>query len=253
MPNVARIYDYLLGGKDNYAADRLAAMRLMSVVPDVALACRHNREFLKRAVKFLVRQEGIRQFVDIGTGLPTRGNVHEIARDINQDTRVLYVDNDPVVISHAQALLADAPTVVAINRDLRSPREIIGHPACQALIDLDKPVAILLVAILHFIPDEAGSYGIVDELKAAMPSGSYLVISHATGDDVPAEVADQIREVYSRANAPAAPRTREGIARFFDGLEMIPPGLVDACAWPSRGEEPEPGRTIFFAGIGRKP
>ncbi len=253
VPNVARIYDYLLGGKDNFSSDRLAAMELMRVVPDVVMACRHNRQFLKRAVQFLARQKGMRQFIDIGTGLPTQGNVHEIARDINPDTRVLYVDNDAVVVSHAQALLADAPTVVAINRDLRSPREIIGHPACQALIDLDKPVAVLLVAILHFIPDDDGPYGIVEELKAAMPSGSYLVISHATGDDVPAEVADQVRELYSRANAPAAPRTREGIMHFFDGLEMIPPGLVDVCAWPSRGKGPELERTIFFAGVGRKP
>jgi len=253
VPNVARIYDYLLGGKDNYASDRLAAMELMRAVPDVVMACRHNREFLKRAVQFLTRQKGIRQFIDIGTGLPTQGNVHEIARDINQDTRVLYVDNDPVVVSHAQALLADAPTVVAINRDLQSPREIIGHPACQALIDLDKPVAILLIAVLHFIPDDASPYGIVAELKAAMPSGSYLVISHATGDEVPAEVTDKVREVYSRANAPAAPRTREEIMRFFDGLEMIPPGLVDVCAWPGRDGKPEPERTIFFAGAGRKP
>ena len=169
VPNVARIYDYLLGGKDNYASDRLAAMELTRVVPDIVTACRHNRQFLKRAVQFLARQKGIRQFIDIGTGLPTQGNVHEIARDVNRDARVLYVDNDAVVVSHAQALLADAPTVVAINRDLRSPREIIDHAACQALIDLDKPVAVLLVAILHFIPDDADPYGIVEELKAAMP------------------------------------------------------------------------------------
>jgi hypothetical protein len=253
VPNVARIYDYLLGGKDNFASDRQAAMELMSAVPNIVMVCRHNRQFLKRAVRFLAGQKGIRQFIDIGTGLPAQGNVHEIARDIDPDTRVLYVDNDAVVVSHAQALLADAPTVVAINRDLRSPRGIIGHPACQELIDLDKPVAILLIAILHFIPDDADPCGIVGELKAAMPSGSYLVISHATGDEVPAEVTDQARELYSRANAPAAPRTREGIMRFFDGLKMTGPGLVDVSAWPTSARNPDLERTIFLAGAGRKP
>jgi hypothetical protein len=253
VPNVARIYDYLLGGKDNFASDRLAATELMRVVPDIAMACRHNRQFLERAVRYLAGDRSIRQFIDIGTGLPTQGNVHEVAQAMDPGARVLYVDNDPVVVSHAQALLINAPTVVAINRDLRYPHEIIGHPALQALIDLNEPVALLLVAILHFIPDGCDPYGIVDELKAAMPSGSYLVLSHATGDDVPAEVTNQVRELYSHANAPAVPRTREGIIRFFDGLEMIPPGLADVCAWPSRGEEPEPERTIFFAGVGRKP
>lgn len=253
VPNVARIYDYLLGGKDNFASDRLAAMELMRVVPDIVTVCHHNRQFLKRVVRFLTGDKHIRQFIDVGTGLPTQGNVHEVAQAIDPDARVLYVDNDPVVVSHGQALLVKSPTAVAINRDLRYPREIISHPALQALIDLNKPVALLLVAILHFIPDDCDPCGIVDELKAAMPSGSYLVLSHATGDDVPAEVTDQVRELYSRANATAAPRTREGIMRFFDGLEMIPPGLVDVCAWPRQDEGPEPERTIFFAGVGRKP
>jgi hypothetical protein len=251
VPNVARIYDYLLGGKDHYASDRQAAVELMIAIPDVVMVCRHNRRFLQRAVRFMA-EAGIRQFIDIGTGLPTQGNVHEIAQDIEQDARVLYVDNDPVVVSHAQALLVKAPTVVAINRDLRDPRQIIQHPALQALIDLDKPLAVLLVAILHFIPDDDDPYGIVEELKAAMPAGSYLAISHATGDNVPAEVTAQVREVYDRANAPAVPRTRAGIMRFFDGLEMIEPGLVNVRAWSARSTGSEPARAIFLAGMGRK-
>jgi hypothetical protein len=253
VPNVARIYDYLLGGKDNFAVDRLAASALVRVVPDIVMVCRHNRQFLERVMRFLAEEKGIRQFIDIGTGLPTQGNVHEIAQVIDPAARVLYVDNDPVVVSHAQALLVDSPTVVAINRDLRHPHEIIGHPALQALIDLDKPVAVLLIAILHFIPDEFDPYGIVDALKAAMPSGSYLVVSHATGDDVPAEVTDQVRELYSEANAPAAPRTREGIMQFFDGLEIIEPGVVNVCDWRRSAGTPRLERTIFLAGVGRKP
>lgn len=253
IANVARIYDYLLGGKDNLPVDRMAAMELMRIVPDIATVCRCNREFLKRVVRFLAGGKDISQFLDIGTGLPTQGNVHEIAQSINPDARVLYVDNDPVVVSHAQALLMNHPTAVAINRDLRNPDEIISHPALQALLDLNKPVALLLVAVLHFIPDDCDPFGIVDELKAALPSGSYLVLSHATGDEIPAGVTDQVRELYSRANAPAAPRTREEVMRFFDGLEVITPGLVAVSAWPKQGEMPELERTIFLAGVGRKP
>lgn len=252
VPNVARMYDFLLGGKDNYPSDREAAAELMKAVPDIAAVCRSNRQFLRRAVQLVAGEAGIRQFIDIGTGLPTRGSVHEIAQAVDPATRVLYIDNDPVVVRHAQALLVNAPTVVAINRDLRYPRQIMEHPALRALIDMDKPVAVLLIAILHFIPDDADPYGIVDELKAAMPAGSYLVFSHATGDNVPAEVTDQVREVYSRANAPAAPRTRAGIMRFFDGLEMTGPGLADVRAWPELAR-PEAARAIFLAGIGRKP
>ena len=153
VPNVARIYDYLLGGKDNYSADRDAAVELVRLIPDALRAAHHNRRFLQRAVRFLAADAGVRQFVDIGTGLPTQGNVHEVAQGINPGARVLYVDYDPVVISHAQALLVKNPLVVAINRDLRDPAQIITHPALQALVDLNKPVAILLVAVLHFIRD----------------------------------------------------------------------------------------------------
>jgi hypothetical protein len=252
VPNVARMYDFLLGGKEHFASDREAAAELMKAVPDIAAVCRFNREFLWRAVRFLASGAGIRQFIDIGTGLPTQGSVHEVAQAVEPATRVLYVDNDPVVVSHAQALLVNAPTVVAINKDLRYPRQIMEHPALQALIDMDKPVAVLLIAVLHFIPDNADPYGIVDELKAAMPAGSYLVLSHATGDDVPAEVTDQVRQVYSRANAPAAPRTSAEITRFFDGLELIGPGLADVRTWPDQAR-PDAARTIFLAGIGRKP
>ena len=254
VPNVARIYDYLLGGKDNYSADRDAAVELVRLIPDALRAAHHNRRFLQRAVRFLTADAGVRQFIDIGTGLPTQGNVHEVAQSINPDARVLYVDYDPVVISHAQALLVKNPLVVAINRDLRDPVQIITHPALQALIDLNKPVAILLVAVLHFIRDVDDPHEIVEELKAAMPSGSYLVVSHVTADEVPAQVYSKVRELYDRTTALATARTREEIERFFDGMEMIAPGVTDVSVWQAESTLlGEPSRTLFYGGMGRKP
>ena len=171
IPNVARIYDYLLGGKDNYSVDRESAMELVRLVPGAIAACHSNRRFLQRAVRFLANEAGVRQFIDIGAGLPTRGNVHEVAQETVPDARVSYIDYDPVVVSHAQALLATNRTVVAINRDLRQPEQIINHPALQALMDFTQPVAILLVAVLHFIADEDNPYGIVDRLKDVHATG----------------------------------------------------------------------------------
>jgi hypothetical protein len=225
----------------------------MRLVPDAMMACRFNRRFLQYAVRFLASSAGIRQFIDIGTGLPTQGNVHEVAQSVEPAARVLYVDNDPVVVSHAQALLMNAPTVVAINRDLRYPRKIIEHPALQALIDLDQPVAILLVAVLHFIGDHDDPYQIVDELKKAIPAGSYLVLSHVTSDAVSAGVSHKVQQLYDRTNAAASPRTRTGIAHFFDGLEMVDPGLVNVRSWPVRSAQSELEKTIFLGGVGRKP
>ena len=254
VPNVARIYDYLLGGKDNYSADRNAAVELVRLIPDALRAAHHNRRFLQRAVRFLTADAGVRQFIDIGAGLPTQGNVHEVAQDINPDARILYVDYDPVVISHAQALLVKNPFVVAINRDLRDPAQIIAHPALQALIDLNKPVAILLVAVLHFIRDVDEPHEIVEELKAAMPAGSYLVVSHVTADEIPAQTTAKVRELYNHATAPATPRTRAQIERFFDGMEIVAPGLTDASMWRAESTPlGETSRTLFYGGIGRKP
>jgi hypothetical protein len=254
MPNVARVYNYLIGGKDNYAADREAAEELLEAVPDAAKAANQNRAFLGRAVQFLARDAGIRQFVDIGTGLPARENVHEIAHRFARDARVLYVDNDPVVVVHAQALLADNFRTAAINRDLRKPDQILTHPALRALIDLDKPVAILLVAVLHFILDVEDPYTIVDQLKEAAAPGSYLVISHVTGDGISREFAERIRKLYENTSAPGVARSYTEVASFFDDLEMIPPGLVNASSWRTdRSLLPRrPTRTIFYAGVGRK-
>ena len=265
IPNVARIYDYLLGGKDNFAADRDAAEELLSLIPDVQTACYQNRVFLQRAVRFLAREAGIRQFIDIGTGLPTQGNVHEIAQGIAPDARVVYVDYDPVVVSHGRALLATAPTVAVINGDLRDPGKVLADPTLRKLIDFSEPVAVLLVAILHFIADDEQPYQIADTLKAAMPAASYLVLSHITGDEVPEESSRKAQSVYDRATAPVFPRSRQAIRRFLDGLETgFEPGITDVGLpqpWaPRMPGEPQPahplvleGRALIYAGVGRKP
>jgi O-methyltransferase involved in polyketide biosynthesis len=250
-PNVGRIYDYLLGGKDNYAEDREAAGQLVAAIPDVVAGARANREFLGRAVRFLAGEAGIRQFIDIGAGLPTMGNVHEVARAVAADARVAYFDIDPVVISHAQALTHALPAVSAAQGDLRDPAGILGHTDLREF-DLGKPVAILVVALLHFIPGQEHPHRALDVLKAAMAPGSYLVISHGTGDNLDDDAVKQMHEVYAEATAPAAPRAEADIARFFDGLELIEPGLCDVSAW--RAAPPgDPARTLFLGGIGRKP
>jgi trans-aconitate methyltransferase len=252
VPNVARIYDYLLGGKDNYAIDRQAAEELLEAVPDAAIAARQNRDFLRRAVRFLARDCGVHQFIDMGTGLPTRGNVHEVAQQFMPGARVLYVDNDPVVLTHAQALLANNATTVVIGRDVRDPDEILRHPALQALIDLSKPVAILLVAVLHFVSDADGAYAIVERLKEAIAPGSYLAISHVTGDGVPAEAVEKARELYENSTAPGVARTHAEVTRFFDGLELVAPGVVNVSSWRASFPARKSVRTIFYAGVGHK-
>lgn len=251
-PNVARMYDYLLSGKDNFQVDREAAKELLQAVPDASVAAWDNRQFLGQAVRFLAKDAGIRQFIDIGTGLPTRGNVHGIAQQCIAEPHVAYIDNDPVVLSHARALLAQQPAVVAVEGDLRAPMEILANPEVQALITFDEPIAVLLVAILHFIRDEENPYGIVKQLKEAMPRGSYLVLSHVTGDHLPPTAADRADALYRQTNAPGIIRSRDAIEHFFDGLQLIPPGLVNVASWRADWLVTGPGRTIIYAGVGRK-
>jgi trans-aconitate methyltransferase len=251
-PDAARIYDYLLGGSGNVAADRAAAQRLLSLVPDAAAAARQNRAFLRRVVRFLVREAQIRQFIDIGTGLPRDGNAHEVAQEILPDAHVLYVDYDPVVIARAQAMLADNATAVAINRDVRRPQEIIGHPALQALINLDQPVAVLLIAVMHFVTGHDNPYGILDRLKEVMAPGSYLAISHVSAGEASHELAGEINDIYHRAAAPVVPRTRAEVTRFFDGLDILPPGVVNGAVWRAGWAETDSGRAIFYGGLARK-
>jgi hypothetical protein len=254
VPNVARIYDYLLGGKDNFEADRAAAQTLIQIIPDGATACLDNRQFVGRAVEYLADQ-GIRQFIDIGPGLPTQDNVHEVALKAAPDARVVYADYDPVVVAHARALLAKPhPTVAAISGDLRRPGEILGNPELRALISLDQPFAVLATAVLHFIGDDEDPYAITRTLTGAMPPGSYLAISHITPDDVAPDAGRKAQEVYAHATAQAHPRTYDAIARFFDGLELAGPGVVPVRAWRPQPIVRQPAdRTLLYAGVGRKP
>ena len=195
-PNVGGIYDALLNGKDNYAEDRQAASELIAAIPDVATGARANREFLGRAVRFLAGEADIRQFIDIGAGLPTMGNSHEVAHEVAPDARVAYVDIDPVVVSHARGLLpGKIPEVCAILSDLRDPAGIFDHPDLRPHIDLRQPAAILLVAVLHFIPDSEDPYRAVSFLKAAMAPGSYLVVSHGTGDNLDPGAVEKMQQV----------------------------------------------------------
>jgi hypothetical protein len=254
VPNVARIYNCWLGGKDNFAADRRAASEILMIAPDAMVIALENRKFLQRAVRFLAGQAGIRQFIDIGTGLPAQGSVHEVAQGTGEDSRVVYVDYDPVVVSHAQALLADEKTVTAIRGDLRHAPDILSHPGLRKFIDFSQPVAVLLIAVLHFISDDEDPYGNVVELMDAMPPGSYLVISHATADFAPDEVSSEVRAIYDGATASIVPRTHAEVADFFKtaGLELIEPGVVGIGDW-HREWGSRPGRTIIYGGAGKKP
>ncbi|GAA3923001.1 SAM-dependent methyltransferase [Actinomadura viridis] len=252
VPNVARIYDYLLGGKDHYAADRAAAERLLEAAPETALTVRENRAFLRRAVTRLARA-GIRQFVDIGAGLPTQANVHEVARRVAPDARVVYADIDPVVVAHGRALLASAPGVTVVEGDVREPERILADPAARELIDPAEPVAVLLLAVLHFVTDKEDPAGIVARLHAAMAPGSVLVISHVTSEGNRPEAAGTARSVYDRSTASIALRTREEIAALAGDFTWEEPGLVYAPEWrPDERREVDPAATFLFAGIARR-
>src|SRR6266545_2612913 len=216
-PNVARIYDYWLGGKDNFAADRDAAEKILTLIPEARFAARANRAFLGRAVQFLARA-GIRQFLNIGTGLPTQANVHEVAHQVNPGARVVYVDNDPVVLAHARALLNDTGATVIIEADLRDPQKILEDPGLRTLIDFGEPVAVLMVAILHFITEAEDPLAIVSRFREVMVPGSYLALSEVTA-------------VYRQATAPMVPRSHAQVGAFFDGFELVEPGVVYAPQW----------------------
>lgn len=250
VPNVARIYDFMLGGKDNYAADREAAQQLLEQIPHSAQACKQNRDFLGRAVTYLA-DRGISQFIDIGSGLPTRANVHTIAKRANPDAKIVYVDYDPVVIAHADALLAKgSPGVAAIHADLRDPAPILAGTA--TLLDLRQPVAVLLFAILHFLTDDDQPYDAVQALTRELAPGSALALSHITGDDTPEDRAAAAEKVYQQASAPAVPRTQDDILRFFNGLTLAPPGLTDINHWPTEAATPA-APTVFYGGVALKP
>jgi hypothetical protein len=253
LPNVARVYDCLLGGKDNFAADRRAAAKLLAAVPGAAVAARENRAFLSRAVRFLAEEAGVRQFLDIGAGLPSAGAVHELVQGVVPQARVVYADSDPVVLRHAEALIGQELGTGAVRADLRQPRALLAQPTLQRLIDLGEPVAVLLVAVLHFVEDREDPWAIVDCLKDQIAPGSYLVISHVTADHISPVAAVRAREVYAEASAPGVTRSQAEIARFFSGLEMVAPGLVDVSSWrPAYLGPAADDPVLFYAGIGCK-
>ncbi len=239
-PRSARVYDYLLGGKDNFAADREAAELSLRAVPQMRAIAMENRRFLRRAVRFCA-DAGIRQFVDIGAGLPTQDNVHQVAQRAAAGSRVVYADNDPVVVNHGLALLAESERTTVINGDLRRPDEILDHLGLRALIDLDQPVAVLLVAILHFIPDADDPAGSVARFRDAMAPGSYLVVSHAeispahaSGTEPLSEEGRLLSQLYRGKTGPA--RTRAEIATFFGDFDPVEPGLTEVWKWRPVGE-----------------
>ena len=237
-PSPARIYDYLLGGSHNFAVDRELAERVLAAAPQVRLAAHANRAFLRRAVDHLVAA-GVRQFVDLGSGIPTVGNVHETARRAAPDARVVYVDHDAVAVSHSREIVAATPGVVAIQADIREPDTVINNPLLRETIDLSRPVGLLMLAVLHFVVDDSLPPAIVAEFMAAVAPGSYLVISHVGSPSRPATPAEQAAaDHYTRAN-PIAMRSREQVTGFFAGLDLVPPGVVDVTEW-----RPEPGEVL---------
>jgi hypothetical protein len=251
IANVARVYDYMLGGKDNFAADRELATRLLQAFPQSARIARENRRFLGRAVRYCAEQ-GAGQFLDLGSGLPTMDNVHEAACRVIPGAAVVYVDNDRVALTHANALLATSDAVAAIWGDIREPHKVLASVANGGVIDLSQPVVVLLVAVLHFITDDEDPWGIVKVFRDAMPAGSYLVLSHATHDALPEESA-RARSMYRGASSPLVTRSYDEIAAFFTGLELAAPGLVSTTHWRPRGPVRTSKKADLYAGVGRKP
>lgn len=249
----ARLYDYLLGGKDNFAADRVAAAQVLEITPHALVGVRANRAFLRRCVEYLVREAGIRQFLDLGTGLPTVDNTHEVAQALAPECRIVYVDNDPIVLIHARALLtgtAEGATSY-VDADVRDTDKILA--AAAETLDLDQPVAVMALTILQYIPDSDGPHQVVARLLGAMPSGSYLTVSDLTRD------VDTVRmdDVASRMNANMGDititmRTRDKFIRYFDGLELVEPGVVPLTQWRAEADAPD-AEIPLYAGMGRKP
>ncbi|MDF3299213.1 SAM-dependent methyltransferase [Streptomyces tropicalis] len=242
----ARVYDWLLGGKDNYPVDEAVGERLP---PEARDGARQNRAFMQRAAAWLAAQ-GVDQFLDIGTGIPTEPNLHQIVQRVVPTARVVYTDNDPIVLRHAEALLVSRPegTTDYIEADVRRPADIVDH--ARKVLDFDRPVALSLIALMHFIPDDDEAQGIVRRLVAALPSGSYLVLSHASSDLHP-ELAAQAVSEYAKGGIRLGFRTRSGVAALFEGLELVEPGLVTATEWHAAPSDPSPEVSGIYVAVAR--
>jgi len=253
VAHVARVYNYWLGGKDNFAADRAAAEQAMAAFPDIVLSARANRAFLRRAVTYLTREAGIRQFLDIGTGIPSANNTHEVAQSVVSDSRIVYVDNDPVVLAHARALLTTTPDGATdyVDADLRQAEQILAK-AAQTL-DFSKPVAVMLMAILQHLSDADDPYRVVGTLMAAVPPGSYLVVSHPAKDIHAAEMAAMAAQLNKMMAEKVTFRAEAEVAPFFAGLELVEPGVTNVPDWRPETEEEAASPAALWAGVARKP
>ena len=233
VPHPARRYNYWLGGKDNFAVDRASADLIEQRFPGVRAGARANRDVLGRMTRYLAAEAGVRQFLDVGTGLPTADNTHEVAQGVAPDSRVLYVDNDPLVMSHARALLTSSPEGATdyIEADLRRPADILADPKLREMLDLSQPVALMLVAVLHFIPGDGQAQPLVQRLMAALPSGSYLAVTHGTTDFLPAAERAAYKELLATGKSDIWPRDRAEFTALFDGLDLVEPGIVLPTQW----------------------
>lgn len=250
-PSVARMYDYFLGGSHNFAVDREAARQIMAVAPDAPMIAHANRAFLRRAVRFLV-ESGVRQFLDIGSGIPTVGNVHEIAQRLAPESRVMYVDIDPVAVAYSREILTGNDRAGIIQEDLRQPERILNHPDVRKLLDFRQPIAVMIVAVLHFIPDSDDPAGIVATLRDAIPPGSFLALSQVN-EEGREEEADQVKSVYHNTDSSLHPRTRAELARFFAGFDLVEPGVVWAPEWRPETPDQVDDMTTVVCGVGRLP
>ncbi|XVV10869.1 SAM-dependent methyltransferase [Actinoplanes sp. CA-131856] len=254
VPHSARIYDYWLGGKDNFAVDRAVGDAMITAIPGMRYMAGENRRFVHRATQVLVEEQGIRQFLDIGTGIPTRPNLHEVAQRIAPDSRVVYVDNDPIVLAHARALMVGTPEgrCEYMAADLRDPRLILNDPGLRETLDLSRPVGLSLVAVLMLIADTDDPWAAVGQLRDALPSGSCLAITHPTADFAPGEVQQAVAAATG-AGMTLVARTEQQVRAFFGNWELLDPGLVPVSAW--RPDEPvdDPKAAYYWAGVARKP
>ncbi|MFG1855793.1 SAM-dependent methyltransferase [Actinomadura geliboluensis] len=251
----ARVYDYLLGGKDNYAADRAAAEEVVRIAPYMRTSVRANREFMVRVARYLAAEAGIRQFLDIGTGLPTSPNLHEVVQGVDPSARVVYVDNDPIVLVHARALLTGTPEGRSryIHADLAEPDAVLASPVVRDTLDLSRPVALCLIAVLHFVHDEELARGVVRRLMDALPSGSHLALSTITIDSAPEEVGDAVRR-YNARGINSKARTKAQVRSFFDGFELIEPGLTPVHHWrpDERARAIDDSQVSMYGGVAVK-
>jgi len=254
-PNVARVYDYMLGGGCNFEHDREMGDKLMAAAPELEVAARHNRAFLRRVVRFCI-EVGIRQFLDLGSGIPTVGNVHEVAHRYAPDSRVVYVDNEPIAVAHGKLMLEGDEKVDVVLADLLEHNTVLNSTAARRLLDLDEPIAVLMLCVLHFIPDSAGPHEVIAHYLRAMAPGSYLAISHAASGSLAGAKGQASKRLYDGSNLPGLARNPEQLARLMAGTELVEPGIVWAARWrpdPADGTDDTPGVSIVNVAVGRKP